>query len=92
MDSTENDTPLTERKVARRGLIAGVAALGAAVALKVTGKTPTAEAVHQVEDLGIDLVNNGTQRTFLVAPVVGNPPMVVFNGTGPFSIGQADAI
>ena len=40
----------------------------------------------------VDLVNAGTQRTFLVGTVGGNPPMVVFNGSGPFSIGQADAI
>ena len=42
--------------------------------------------------LHVDQVNAGTQRTFLVGTVGGNPPLVVFNGSGPFSIGQSDAI
>jgi hypothetical protein len=86
----------------RRGLLAGAAALmGAGLARLAT--TERAEATHNAgtatgpvnNDAGalhVDLVNSGTQRTFLSATVAGNPPMVFFNGSGPFSIGQADAV
>jgi hypothetical protein len=81
--------------------MAGLAALGAAALARLAGPRP-AEATHSVgtggpansdgQAMHVDLVNAGTQRTFLVGTVAGNPPMVVFNGSGPFSIGQADAI
>ena len=37
MKADVRETTLTERKVVRRGLIAGLAGLGAAVAVKLTG-------------------------------------------------------
>ena len=37
MKTKETDTPLTERKVVRRGLLAGLAGLGATALLRVTG-------------------------------------------------------
>jgi hypothetical protein len=83
----------------RRGVFASAAALaGAAVAWLMGGGR--AEATHLATGtpasdqlaLHVDSVNAGTQRTFLVATVAGNPPLVSFNGSGPFSIGSADAI
>jgi hypothetical protein len=92
---------MTDPEVARRGLIACLAGLGGAALARLAGPRP-AEATHSPgtggpansdgQALHVDLVNAGTQRTFLVGTIAGNPPLVVFNGSGPFSIGQADAI
>jgi hypothetical protein len=81
--------------------MACLAALGGAALARLAGPRP-AGATHSVgtggpansdgQAMHVDLVNAGTQRTFLVGTVAGNPPMVIFNGSGPFSIGQADAI
>ena len=58
----ETETPLTERKMVRRGLLAGLAGLGAAAMMKLSG-TEKAEAVHQPEDIGLGLVNVGGAQT-----------------------------
>jgi hypothetical protein len=44
LEPRETEQPLTERKVVRRGLLAGLAAIGAAAAMKVTGASKTVEA------------------------------------------------
>ena len=83
----------------RRGLLAGAAALVGAGLARLTG-AERVDATHapggapNADSLAmhVDQVNNGTQRTFLVGTIGGNPPMVVFNGSSPFSIGQADAV
>ena len=90
-----------EGGVDRRGVLAWAATLVGA-GLAWLGGTGRAEATHSPGTAGpansdgaalhVDLVNAGTMRTFLVGTVAGNPPMVIFNGSGPFSIGQADAI
>jgi hypothetical protein len=92
---------MTDPEVGRRGLMACLAALGGAALARLASPRP-AQATHSVgtggpansdgQAMHVDLVNAGTQRTFLVGTVAGNPPMVIFNGSGPFSIGQADAI
>ena len=102
MSERPNETRQQEHvpeQVNRRGVFAWAATLaGAAVAWLVGGGR--AEATHLATGtpasdqlaLHVDSVNAGTQRTFLVASVAGNPPLVSFNGSGPFSIGSADAI
>jgi hypothetical protein len=92
---------LQDTTLGRRGVLARAAAVAGAALAWFAG-AGRAEANHSPgtggplnsdgQALHVDLVNGATQRTFLVGTVVGNPPMVVFNGTGPFSIGQADAI
>ena len=100
--STENVRPKDLREqVDRRGLFAWAATLAGAVVAWLMGGG-SAEATHSPgtggpansdgQALHVDSVNTGTQRTFLVADVNGNPPLVSFNGTGPFSLGQDDAM
>jgi hypothetical protein len=69
MDVENAETPLTERKVFRRGLIAGLAGLGAAAMMKLSG-TKTAEALPAL-DLNV-LTNAPTLETRVVAsPAAG---------------------
>ena len=96
MHSIEDGVQLTERKVVRRGLIAGLAAFSAAAAMKLSGKTPAAEAT---DSQPVILGNNGsavgattTQRTFVQGNLASNVPFVAFNGTQPFSIGLSDGL
>jgi hypothetical protein len=84
--------------VGRRGLFAWAATLAGASLAWLSG-AGRAEATHNASGtpgadsaaLHVDQVNKGLQRTFLVADIGGNPPIVAFNGVNPFSIGSADA-
>lgn len=75
------ETPLTERKMVRRGLLAGLAGLSAAVAMKLAGTPPA----HAIDNASI-IIGNDTQtaqsQTRLTAdPVdVNLPTFQVVNG------------
>jgi hypothetical protein len=85
--------------VGRRGLLAWAAALAGAGLAWIAGEG-RAEATHAATGtpgadslaLHVDSVNPGTERTFLVTDINGNPPAVFFNGAtnSAFSIGQGD--
>ena len=88
MQSSQDEIPLSERKVVRRGLIAGLAAFGAAAALKVTGKTPNAEGAHNGNMLiGGTNVDDSGFTTGITADKPNGPVFVGFNGpiNGSFS-------
>src|SRR4051812_39242649 len=75
---------LTERKVVRRGLLTGIAALGAAALVKLSG-TEKAEAAHEPLDMGLAIVNpsaGGTTAvtTLLNAGISNNAGFQVVNG------------
>jgi hypothetical protein len=92
----ENDS---QESVGRRGVLAWAATLAGAGLAWLTG-TRSTEATHLATGtaaadnlaLHVDQVNDGTQRTFLVANVAGSPSQVAFNGVGGFSIGFADGL
>jgi hypothetical protein len=80
------DTPLTERKVVRRGLIAGLAGLGAAAVFKVTGqgKAEPAEAaatalVYPTSTADPDFINTAFGTTFLRAGAANFPILLDFD-------------
>ena len=92
MESQRTTGEAQERKVLRRGLLAGLAGVVAAAMLKVTG-TEKAEAVHGGNMLIGSLNTEDTgQRTFIVGDVAGNPTFVGYNGVAPFSNGSADGL
>ena len=95
MDIERAAEELTERKVMRRGLIAGLAGLSAAVLVKLSG-AEKAEA-HDVQDVGLNIDNTGTATTQITASVSANPGFMVINGgsaaTGKSGIvGVTDAV
>jgi hypothetical protein len=85
--------------VGRRGALAWAATLAGAGLAWLGGGARRAEATHLVTGtagadraaLHVDHVNPGTLRTFLVGDSGSMPPMVVYNGTGPFSWSGGDA-
>src|SRR5262245_21299717 len=85
--------------VGRRGMLAWAATLAGAGLAWLSGSR-SAEATHLASGtaaadnmaLHVDVVNDGTSRTFLVANVTANPPQIAFNGVGPFSIGLSDGL
>src|SRR4051812_12018119 len=78
MDVERATEELTERKVVRRGLLAGIATLGAAAMVKLSGASK-AEA-HDVQDVGLNINNTGTATTQITASVAANPGFMVVNG------------
>src|SRR3954465_7484458 len=83
MDVERAAEELTERKVLRRGLITGLAGLGAAVLVKLSG-AEKAEA-HDIQDVGLGSANptsgsNPTTSTIINANVSANPGFMVVNG------------
>jgi hypothetical protein len=89
----------SDKTMGRRGVLAWCATLASA-GLAWLGGARQAEATHLASGtpaadnlaLHVDSVNDGVQRTFLVANVTANPPQVAFNGVGPFSIGLSDGL
>ncbi len=89
----------SDKTMGRRGVLAWAATLASA-GLAWLGGARRAEATHLATGtpgadslaLHVDSVNDGVQRTFLVANVTSNPPEVIFNGVGPFSIGLSDGL
>src|SRR5690348_14741666 len=63
MTSRPSDTYFTEHKVVRRGLIAGIAGLGAAMALKVTGRAEAANNDPLLLGSGANTATSSTQIT-----------------------------
>src|SRR5437868_1472708 len=74
--NSAGETELAERKVMRRGLLAGLAALGAAAMLKVTGqgKAEAVDAGNMV--IGATNTENLTNVTFIVSNIPGDPTFV----------------
>ena len=63
MQDGKDTTPITERKVVRRGLIAGIAGMGAAAVLKVTGASKVEAADGAALTLGSAASNGSTTQT-----------------------------
>lgn len=79
MHSEENKTPLAERKVVRRGLIAGLAGMAAAALLKAAKPSDVEAADGQ--QLVIGTSNDGTNTTHLRNNHNLLPTMTLRNGT-----------
>src|SRR5437868_2958627 len=91
MDVERATEQLTERKVLRRGLIAGIAAFGAAAAMKVTG-AGKAEATDG-DALTIGQTKSAQSTTILDASLgISNPALQVLNGVGGFGPGRIGLI
>src|SRR5688572_29484794 len=90
----QTETPLADRKVARRGLIAGLAGLGAAVMLKVTGtgKAQATDGLNVVIGAAGTMAMEAQSETRLVAnPSFSAPVFQVVNGGAALS-GKAGII
>jgi hypothetical protein len=83
----ENKTPLTERTVVRRGLMAGLAGLGAAALLKLAGASG-AEAAND-DPILIGQANSGTTRTVLGSSSSATATFIAYHGPSAGSIGSA---
>ena len=84
--AVQQDGP--EDQIGRRGLLSwAVACAGAAVAW--LSRSERVEATHgagtDLTALHVNQNNPGTARTFLSRDVVGDPLLICFNGTNPFS-------
>lgn len=89
----QTETPLAERKVLRRGLMAGLLSLGGAALLKVSGASK-AEAAHGGNMLIGALNNEDTAATtYINANISGGPTFVGLNlSAGAPGIASGDGI
>ena len=69
MDSDQTPIPLTERKVVRRGMLAGLAGFGALALMHVKG-SPSAEALDP-QDIDMNTTNNSSAGTILNSAAAG---------------------
>jgi hypothetical protein len=82
-------TSVGERRLRRRGLIAGIGALSAAALLKLKGATPSAEAANGGAFV-LGTLNTATTRTELRQDTTGEPTLAAFKNDTWY--GNSDAI
>jgi hypothetical protein len=88
MATIDKDLLLTERKVVRRGLLAGLAALGAAAAMKVTGAGRVEAVDGQDLKIGNVLIDGSAQTMQSITTLNASTPfdnygLLVANGAPP---------